>query len=379
MKSEDLTPGDDFGMMREMLQRRFARLVKEAPRAIRARDPAWRARPRARSGTRSAPRPAPDADRRSGRRAALPAATGDGRRLPVLARSRPHRRRQGPARGGAPGAGRARRRRGGRRRSSPSPRAATATPGARPSSWPASRPSSCRRATRRSISSSACATRRIASPSAAHRAKRKREMVKNPLDEIPGIGPTRKRALLHHFGTVKAIQRAALEDLMKAPGVNAATARAVLRLFPCLTRLSRSARARRRPSPRDAPARDAVDARRRGMFPARPMSIATPMRRSKALSLPNILTYGRLAAVPAVVALLFWPEDDWSRWIALAIFVAGGDHRLSRRLFRPRLCAAIGARPHARSDRRQAPGRRLPADAGRRRHDRRAGPSGPPS
>ena len=61
----------------------------------------------------------------------------------------------------------------------------------------------------------------------AHRAKRKREMVKNPLDEIPGIGPTRKRALLHHFGTVKAIQRAALEDLMKAPGVNAATARAV--------------------------------------------------------------------------------------------------------------------------------------------------------
>lgn len=51
------------------------------------------------------------------------------------------------------------------------------------------------------------------------------------------------------------------------------------------------------------------------------MSIASPMRRSKALSLPNILTYGRLAAVPAVVGLLFWPEDLWSRWIALAIFV----------------------------------------------------------
>jgi CDP-diacylglycerol--glycerol-3-phosphate 3-phosphatidyltransferase len=58
------------------------------------------------------------------------------------------------------------------------------------------------------------------------------------------------------------------------------------------------------------------------MFPARPMSIATPMRRSKALSLPNILTYGRLAAIPAVVALLFWPEDRWSRWIALAIYIA---------------------------------------------------------
>jgi CDP-diacylglycerol--glycerol-3-phosphate 3-phosphatidyltransferase len=46
------------------------------------------------------------------------------------------------------------------------------------------------------------------------------------------------------------------------------------------------------------------------------------MRRSQALSLPNILTYGRLVAVPAVVGLLFWPEDLWSRWIALAIFVA---------------------------------------------------------
>ena len=46
------------------------------------------------------------------------------------------------------------------------------------------------------------------------------------------------------------------------------------------------------------------------------------MRRSKALSLPNILTYGRLIAVPAVAGLLFWPEDLWSRWAALAIFIA---------------------------------------------------------
>ncbi len=65
----------------------------------------------------------------------------------------------------------------------------------------------------------------------AHRAKRKRELVKNPLDEITGIGPTRKRALLHHFGTVKAIQRAGLEDLIRAPGVNAATARAIYDFF----------------------------------------------------------------------------------------------------------------------------------------------------
>jgi excinuclease ABC subunit C len=65
----------------------------------------------------------------------------------------------------------------------------------------------------------------------AHRARRKRDMAKSPLDEIPGIGPNRKRALLHHFGTMKAIQRAALEDLMKTPGVNVATARAVYDFF----------------------------------------------------------------------------------------------------------------------------------------------------
>lgn len=44
------------------------------------------------------------------------------------------------------------------------------------------------------------------------------------------------------------------------------------------------------------------------------------MRRSKAFNLANLLTYGRLVAVPVVVGLLFWPEDHWSRWIALAIF-----------------------------------------------------------
>jgi excinuclease ABC subunit C len=60
-----------------------------------------------------------------------------------------------------------------------------------------------------------------------HRARRKKDTMKNPLDEIPGIGPTRKRALLLHFGTIKAIQRAKLDDLMHAPGVNAATAKAV--------------------------------------------------------------------------------------------------------------------------------------------------------
>src|ERR671916_630950 len=54
------------------------------------------------------------------------------------------------------------------------------------------------------------------------------------------------------------------------------------------------------------------------------MTIAQPMRRSTALSLPNCLPYARLAAVPAGVGLLFWPHDDWARWPALAIFIAAG-------------------------------------------------------
>lgn len=39
-------------------------------------------------------------------------------------------------------------------------------------------------------------------------------------------------------------------------------------------------------------------------------------------NLPNLLTYGRVAAVPVVVALLFWPEDPWARWSALAVYTA---------------------------------------------------------
>jgi excinuclease ABC subunit C len=64
-----------------------------------------------------------------------------------------------------------------------------------------------------------------------HRARRKREFVKSPLDEIPGIGPARKRALLHAFGTAKAVAGAGLADLEKTPGVNAATARLVHAFF----------------------------------------------------------------------------------------------------------------------------------------------------
>ena len=61
----------------------------------------------------------------------------------------------------------------------------------------------------------------------SHRARRKKEMIKNPLDEIGGIGPTRKRALLHHFGTAKAVSRAGINDLTSVEGISEAVARLV--------------------------------------------------------------------------------------------------------------------------------------------------------
>jgi excinuclease ABC subunit C len=61
----------------------------------------------------------------------------------------------------------------------------------------------------------------------SHRARRKKELVRNPLDEIGGIGPSRKRALLHHFGTAKAVSRAAVEDLASVPGISDAMARQI--------------------------------------------------------------------------------------------------------------------------------------------------------
>jgi excinuclease ABC subunit C len=64
-----------------------------------------------------------------------------------------------------------------------------------------------------------------------HRAKRKKEFAKNPLDEIAGIGPSRKRALLQAFGTAKAVAAAALGDLLKTPGFSAATAKLVFDHF----------------------------------------------------------------------------------------------------------------------------------------------------
>ena len=65
----------------------------------------------------------------------------------------------------------------------------------------------------------------------AHRAKRSRAISASPLDEIPGIGPARKRALLLHFGTASKVRAAALDDLKRAPGISDAVAQQVFDFY----------------------------------------------------------------------------------------------------------------------------------------------------
>ena len=64
-----------------------------------------------------------------------------------------------------------------------------------------------------------------------HRARRAKAMVKNPLDEIDGVGPGRKRALLHAFGSARGVSRAAVADLVKVEGVNEALAQRIHAFF----------------------------------------------------------------------------------------------------------------------------------------------------
>jgi excinuclease ABC subunit C len=64
-----------------------------------------------------------------------------------------------------------------------------------------------------------------------HRAKRAKSLTTSTLDDVPGIGPNRKRALLMHFGTARAVKGAALDDLERAPGISKAMARQLYDFF----------------------------------------------------------------------------------------------------------------------------------------------------
>ncbi len=65
----------------------------------------------------------------------------------------------------------------------------------------------------------------------AHRAKRAAQTRATPLDEVPGVGAARKRALLAHFGSAKAVARAGLSDLRAAPGISDALAEQIHGFF----------------------------------------------------------------------------------------------------------------------------------------------------
>jgi excinuclease ABC subunit C len=65
----------------------------------------------------------------------------------------------------------------------------------------------------------------------AHRQRRAKALTSSSLDDVPGIGPARKKALLMHFGTARAVKGASLEDLLRAPGISRTTAEAIWHYF----------------------------------------------------------------------------------------------------------------------------------------------------
>ncbi|MGL4637653.1 MAG: excinuclease ABC subunit UvrC [Beijerinckiaceae bacterium] len=219
IKSTDITPGDDFGMMREVLERRFARLVKEGaltpsprlrgegggegPGEIALYPQAPHPAPLPASGDREDTFPNwPDLVLIDGGKGQLSAVRETLEKLGIT---------NVPLVGVAKGADRD----AGRETFVMEGRTPFRLPPRDPALYFVQR-------LRDEAHRFAIGT---------HRAKRKREMTKSPLDEIGGIGPTRKRALLLHFGTAKAIARASLDDLAGTPGVNAATAKAVYDFF----------------------------------------------------------------------------------------------------------------------------------------------------
>ena len=64
-----------------------------------------------------------------------------------------------------------------------------------------------------------------------HRARRSKSIGANPLDEIAGIGPTRRRALLKHFGSAKGVSRASVEDLKGVGGISGDMAQRIYDFF----------------------------------------------------------------------------------------------------------------------------------------------------
>jgi excinuclease ABC subunit C len=200
IRSTELTPGDDYGMMREVLERRFKRLMAEAPRPVGEAEPAPDAS--AEDAPAEAESPWPDLVLIDGGQGQLAAA-----RETVQALGITDLPMVGIAKGPERDAGRETFFIEGRAPFMLKPRD--------PALYFVQRLRD--EAHRFAVGS--------------HRARRKKDIREAGLQEIEGIGPTRKRALLRHFGTLKAIERASLTDLTQVPGINAETARRIYAFF----------------------------------------------------------------------------------------------------------------------------------------------------
>ena len=192
IKKEDLVPGDDYGMMREVFTRRFSRLLKEH---------ADENGERADSGEAYADTlpPWPNLVLIDGGAGQISAVNEVMDELGLTDKVK----LVGVAKGPDRDAGRER----------------FFSPGKQPFSLPLRDP------TLYFIQRLRDEAHRFAI--GTHRARRKKDTLKNPLDEIAGIGPARKRAILHHFGSAKAVGRAAVEDLLVVEGVSEAMAQRI--------------------------------------------------------------------------------------------------------------------------------------------------------
>ncbi len=219
MRSEDLKPGDDYGMMKEMLRRRFARLMKEEPRQQIANRPEAAETPLPDDAIPPAGAPVdPDDDMEAQGDAAMPAwpdlVLVDGGRGQYEAAKQVFAE-LGVAGVALVAIAKGMDREAGRETFFMEGRPPFRLPPRDPALYFVQRLRD--EAHRFAIG--------------AHRTRRKKDLVRSPLDEIPGVGPARKRALLLHFGTAKAVAAASLDDLARTPGVNAATARTVYAFF----------------------------------------------------------------------------------------------------------------------------------------------------
>ena len=203
IRSTELTPGDDFAMMREVLERRFKRLMNEAPpQPIPPVDPAAALTlPIALPVEEGEESPWPDLVLIDGGLGQLNAArdvlAGLGAEVPLVAIAK------GPDRDAG--------------------RETFFLPGRNSFKLPPRDP------VLYFVERLRDEAHRFAVGS--HRTRRARDMREAGLQEIAGIGPTRKRALLHHFGTLKAIERASVTDLMQVEGISAETARRIYEFF----------------------------------------------------------------------------------------------------------------------------------------------------